>query len=71
LLALLLDVVPKLAHRVNKAKRLREDLKRAETEVARYVSAIGNGGKLESLVEALAKAEARREALRREVAQAD
>jgi hypothetical protein len=54
----------------DKGKRLREDLKRAEAEAARFVAAIGNGGgKLETLVAALADAEARRDVLRRKVAE--
>jgi hypothetical protein len=53
-----------------KARRLREELARAEAEAARYVAAIGNGGgKPQTLVDALAVAEARREALRRELAE--
>ena len=56
----------------DKGKRLREDLKRAEAEAARYVAAIGGGGgKLETLVAALAAAEARRDALRRDLADAE
>ena len=51
-----------------KGKRLREELTRAEAEAARFVAAIGTGGgKIQALVEALAVAEARREALRREL----
>jgi site-specific DNA recombinase len=54
----------------NKTKRLRHDLAAAEAEAARYVAAIGGGGgKLETLLAALAAAEARRDALRREVAE--
>ncbi len=54
----------------NQSKRVRHELTVAEAEAARYVAAIGAGvGKSELLPAALAKAEARCVALRRELAE--